>query len=112
MRISDWSSDVCSSDLPQLIDKTVAFIHFHRSRIEIKVQLKLFNGFQRTALIQGIDWRILVVTDGHHIITVFSMFAILECFGKADRNSVVEGKGVSVRVVIGGRVIIKKKTQL
>src|SRR3546814_17279215 len=30
---------------------------------------------------------------------------------KADRKSVVEGKSVSVRVDIGGRRIIKKKTQ-
>src|SRR3546814_20902314 len=31
--------------------------------------------------------------------------------GKADRKSVVKGKSVSVRVVLGGRSIIQKKTR-
>src|SRR3546814_20873114 len=56
--------------------------------------------------------------------TAFSQFELDECsseidgsvpkelLGKKDRKSVVYGKSVSVRVVLGGRGIIKKKNMM
>src|SRR3546814_4785418 len=34
MRISDWSSDVCSSDLPQQVHQALAFVDHHGVRTE------------------------------------------------------------------------------
>src|SRR3546814_8501716 len=66
MGISDWISDVCSSDLPATNRMNVRAIHHY------------LQGRERIG----------------------------------DRKSVVSGKSVSVSVDIGGRRIIKKKTQL
>src|SRR3546814_15123719 len=87
MRISDWSSDVCSSDLAR--------------RAAAAAQARLRDRFARYfppaaaqarggALARRADRR----TAGR---------------AGADRKSVVEGKSVSVRVDLGGRRIIKKK---
>src|SRR3546814_20626144 len=78
MRISDWSSDVCSSDL-------------------------LF-----AALAIWMYYTIAHVPGGQPI------GALERVAAKAaqDRQSVVSGKSVSVRVDLGGRRIIKKKKQI
>src|SRR3546814_1885208 len=93
MRISDWSSDVCSSDL--LTDLLENLLADHR--------------LEHAAAISGLN-----VMNGDP--------GIIECakdglgakrsrrsVGIADRKSVVSGKSVSVRVDLGGRSIIKKK---
>src|SRR3546814_17396088 len=72
MRISDWSSDVCSSDLHGGIDPAIESI---REIIGLNPVGHLDN---------------LLVGE--------------------DRKSVVKGKSVSVRVDLGGRGIITKKT--
>src|SRR3546814_13493136 len=85
MRISDWSSDVCSSDLnPAPMSYSLsrqrhllARVRFHASRDHIQ-------SFSRSPVLTR-------VARGQ------------------DRKSVVEGKSVSVRVDLGGRRIIKKK---
>src|SRR3546814_19388762 len=91
MRISDWSSDVCSSDLLRH-DAIVA------REVEARVRIARDADearHQRIAERTGdIDRRFLAVER-----------AI------ADRKSVVSGKSVSVRVDLGGRRIIKKKKQ-
>src|SRR3546814_1628577 len=74
MRISDWSSDVCSSDLyneEEALGKS--FAHFVGA-----------DGFEQTTAM----------------------------LNRKDRKSVVLGKSVSVRVDLGGRRIIKKKTSI
>src|SRR3546814_15016992 len=71
MRISDWSSDVCSSDLRR-----------HR-----------------------------VAGHGHRIGARWSRNRVRPLRPRADRKSVVKGKSVSVRVDLGGRRLIKKKTK-
>src|SRR3546814_12542069 len=104
MRISDWSSDVCSSDL-------------------------YFQGLFATALEPG-----ELITAVHFPVPKraayvkfeqpASLFALIGVFvaqfddnvrvaitggGNGDRKSVVKGKSVSVRVDLGGRRIIKTK---
>src|SRR3546814_1910978 len=85
MRISDWSSDVCSSDLaggavdlpraPEPGDRAQLQRPVERARVDMVI-------FDRIARHDHLD---------------------------RDRKSVVEGKSVSVRVDLGGRRIIKKK---
>src|SRR3546814_7409941 len=47
MRISDWSSDVCSSDLQKLreeLTEMVEAVHFHNAKIEYLVdQIYIYN---------------------------------------------------------------------
>src|SRR3546814_13649411 len=97
MRISDWSSDVCSSDL--FISK-----NSHRGNMQV-------GGFQICAEISA----------NCDLMEDVSMATAKKAAKKAvkkapakkakkvDRKSVVQGKSVSVRVDPGGRRIIKKK---
>src|SRR3546814_18024918 len=94
MRISDWSSDVCSSDLDQ------ASIAGHAEDVADRIGM----GAHGARLLATVPF---CGTFGH----VAAMAAVagaaeLVCL---DRKSVVEGKSVSVRVDLGGARIIKKK---
>src|SRR3546814_12509416 len=82
MRISDWSSDVCSSDLVEADRLAIG----HRVLDDRPHQLRIFLGLAEAARVRNLRPE-----------------AVL------DRKSVVEGKSVSVRVDLGGRRIIKKK---
>src|SRR3546814_12623678 len=96
MRISDWSSDVCSSDLAcatlrgqsecghQSNDKQ------HADYCPIQAYNHLDHNFPFA---------------GKHI----HQAAFPQLAANEDRKSVVWGKSVSVRVDLGGRRIIKKK---
>src|SRR3546814_11798832 len=86
MRFSDWSSDVCSSDL--LDDRLAMPVTLG--------QAILVPG--RASLEVGRD------DDEHAAVETHR-----ERHRHADRKSVVAGKGVSVRVDLGGRRINKKK---
>src|SRR3546814_20152700 len=79
MRISDWSSDVCSSDLGG------------------KLRRQIILGQRRAHPRIMVERRGKVRRRG-------------EMAQRVDRKSVVSGKSVSVRVDLGGRSIIKKKT--
>src|SRR3546814_19019637 len=92
MRISDWSSDVCSSDLAPSISTLPA------------------DGFSRPAaalssvdLPQPVGPTMATNSPGA---TARSMPATARWL--KDRKSVVEGKSVSVSVDLGGRRLIKK----
>src|SRR3546814_2342394 len=97
MRISDWSSDVCSSDL-SLVARSVVV----RSTLLARKPCRLFRCI--------------------HTVKTLSFFQIVKqlCTGAGtfqplqlpDRKSVVKGKSVSVRVVPGGRRSIKKQTRV
>src|SRR3546814_12834747 len=96
MRISDWSSDVCSSDLSATgeITGTAGISELGASG---DVMLSLLNGAMAG---RG---RLEVSTQG-----------IAGCmagaaFGQSDRKRVVSGKRVSGRVDQGGRRYLKKK---
>src|SRR3546814_11897359 len=94
MRISDWSSDVCSSDLAVALD--VAQVEPGRLQ-PLPLELHDPRLDDHTPDPEGG----IAVAGGEHPADA----------GPAaeDRESVVEGKGVSVRVDLGGRRIIKKK---
>src|SRR3546814_12770815 len=90
MRISDWSSDVCSSDLPVMF----------------------YNGATADA-----RWRIgwISFSPDFSYVTGGGLEPLLmppPAKERTDRKSVVEGKSVSVRVDLGGRRIIKKKKNI
>src|SRR3546814_18331538 len=85
MRISDCSSDVCSSDLQhQTTRKLLEIIFEYIQRINIEVVRRFIENEQ--------------IRIGN------------EELQELDRKSVVKGKSVSVRVDIGGGRSIKKKT--
>src|SRR3546814_15032658 len=90
MRISDWSSDVCSSDLHNF---------FVGSRPALR---DLGDRCCAVSLEPGVphEPRVRSLTSGD-----FACQHDLE----GDRKRVVSGKSVSVRVDLGGRHIIKKK---
>src|SRR3546814_19915838 len=98
MRISDWSSDVCSSDLPVL-----AMANPHHIR-----------GLQANVLGAIINEHKIIAGPVHfrkrnrHDRQTTGVSANCKV-QRRDRKSVVEGKSVSVRVDLGGRLIIKKK---
>src|SRR3546814_19119600 len=98
MRISDWSSDVCSSDLQVLgaADKREAAGDGHaRDRIDR----------QRGGQHIGFAIVLLLLAD-----IAQRRGEVRAAIGRpADRQSVVSGKSVSVRVDLGGHRIIKTK---
>src|SRR3546814_14358675 len=100
MRISDWSSDVCSSDLGGDRHRSAPD---HRGRRLVVGRgraggLRPHRGQHRAPGLRG---RRAPQTEP----------AMSIRFGVSpDRKSVVEGKSVYVRVNIGGRRILKKKT--
>src|SRR3546814_20653913 len=103
MRISDWSSDVCSSDL-----------HIGRRRCRTR---GIPHGRADHRASRGITPIVVVPI----VIVVVVMVVIIPVVGNVlgsvgavfrpltDRKSVVEGKSVSVRVDLGGRRRINKK---
>src|SRR3546814_15850962 len=102
MRISDWSSDVCSSDLEMLAkvqagatgyDIVFPSVHMH----DIMATLDLLEKTNINAY------------EGFKNIDPAFLRAKSDPKGE-DRKSVVSGKSVSVRVDLGGRRIIIKKT--
>src|SRR3546814_17953498 len=110
MRISDWSSDVCSSDLHdpsnQLGRRLVA------GNEEKNEHLHGFIESQR--LVAGLRIGAFLRRLGEHSDEVIAgpVVSLATLLGEEiDRKSVVSGKSVSVRVALGGRRIIKKKTQ-
>src|SRR3546814_20034820 len=97
MRISDWSSDVCSSDLD-----------FREGRRRGAAGLRLRDRLRRLPRCQppGDSRR-----QAEDLRARLSLRLAGRAVGDAagDRKSVVSGKSGSVRVDLGGRRIIKKK---
>src|SRR3546814_19493605 len=105
MRISDWSSDVCSSDL-----LCAAYLNSYESEVRqrpfIAVQAKL-NKSNETTKNYTLDYSGEPGTS--YPANVCGSYTINTSeINNRDRKSVVEGQSVSVRVDIGGRRIIKK----
>src|SRR3546814_14991453 len=90
MRISDWSSDVCSSDL---LDVKAGF-----DGARAVGDIKKKDGDRRRDPARKTAARQVMAAhqqiDREH-----------QDYGEADRKSVVQGKSVSVRVDLGGRRI-------
>src|SRR3546814_11824458 len=103
MRISDWSSDVCSSDLRQHLvgERDAAGHELLRigvgDRLVVAVEeLRLGDPTFPQRRFEGGSHR-----SGHLL--------HLADEGAVERKSVVKGKSVEVSVDCGGRRIIKKK---
>src|SRR3546814_14135442 len=115
MRISDWSSDVCSSDLIILrlhhrkrrasqclcpVPVAGELVGEHRARADVKHLAGLSDIVERGdrfldrgLIVEAVD---LIEVDIVH---------------PQDRKSVVEGKSGSERLDLGGRRILKKQKQ-
>src|SRR3546814_17881837 len=98
MRISDWSSDVCSSDLGRSEGSTKAMDAMPnkskadwdpRSEAVLSDQIKAYDGIRQRCPVAYSDY----------------------LGWSLDRKSVVSGKSVSVRVDLGGCRIFYKKTR-
>src|SRR3546814_17564265 len=114
MRISDWSSDVCSSDLIGSYEQL--------NGLRVAVKLKVEKGTEgyddknrvaeyltpNPASPGNKGW--VLLSAGQYNTNPNATQGAGGASGVgADRKSVVEGKSVSVRVDRGGRRIIKKK---
>src|SRR3546814_18993908 len=127
MRISDWSSDVCSSDLParalQSGHDRVEYSQWRQRRTEYGSWLCRRPDGQRTTQCSTPDvqhWRAVHSLHRRRRLGIDIPWRLLSPVEKlcqnlqhhlrpADRKSVVEGKSVTVRVELGGgRIIIKK----
>src|SRR3546814_13890998 len=111
MRISDWSSDVCSSDL-LCCRWCTHFVKYVTLR-----GLTLSNlGNARQAFVRLVGDVRMRRARGSAFLSEINPTAGPIATGRreqltqGDRKSVVEGKSVSVRVDLGGRRSIKKKT--
>src|SRR3546814_13901408 len=112
MRISDWSSDVCSSDLPKieehleknqevLVQVTKESIGTKGPRVTQQLSLPgRFSVFMPEVDHVGVSRKIEDRSERSRLKGIIS---------DLDRKSVVTGKRVSVRVDLGGRRILKKK---
>src|SRR3546814_17943471 len=109
MRISDWSSDVCSSDL----ERTRTSTGLHPQTPEACAST---NSATSAWVAEHSDLRV----DSRLRLATFlvplppSSRGLGRCplTAETDRKSVVSGKSVSVRVDRGGRRIIKKKKNI
>src|SRR3546814_16364929 len=107
MRISDWSSDVCSSDLRYpILFRAICPDDWTEETIdwtEVRDEIVRVHGAKRmiTVLAGGQDFEPTGLN--------YTGSGPSWSRRTVDRKSVVEGKSVSVRVDLGGSRIIKKK---
>src|SRR3546814_14832514 len=106
MRSSDWSSDVCSSDLDLVRGAGEPAQAPGGEQRLLHVELEQ-QQLQKVPLPPQ-DVRCLRQTHGHGCTSSGLAAPIGSAIRGLDRKSVVEGKSVSVRVDLGGRRIIKK----
>src|SRR3546814_14150616 len=128
MRISDWSSDVCSSDLQVFAGFLVHALHgqlhlaaVHADALHLHGVAFLHhvgNGVDALRRqLADVDEAVARTQEVHegaevdhlHYLAVVDLADLRLRHDRADRKSVVEGKSVSVRVDLGGRRRIKKK---
>src|SRR3546814_17599228 len=128
MRISDWSSDVCSSDLIEALEAERRIKGWSRAK---KMALIRGDWDKISALAKKKDspstsagrtvWGVWGIASRPEIVEGLSLVCHPDTPSRAvdrgvvdggrdglDRNCVVEGRRVSVRVVLGGLRLIKK----
>src|SRR3546814_13397458 len=113
MRISYWSSDVCSSDLKpndRLIKAFRDLIDAYMAKEVLPHVADAWVDYDKTKVGYEIpiNRHFYVYKPPRPLPEIEADIRQLE----GDRKSVVEGKSVSVRVVLGGRRIIKKKKNM
>src|SRR3546814_19308340 len=111
MRISDWSSDVCSSDLRRPLAmwrREVAGEKSHRMlQRAVMPQTRATHIHQRAAALAGACVQIEIKARQHVAIGVQYIVIAYVRVPRA-RKSDVKGTRVAGRVVLGGRRLIKK----
>src|SRR3546814_17515294 len=103
MRISDWSSDVCSSDLSRDHGVVVVFRFLPIAQASHGDDLGA-TGFDFFAQAMTIDF------DGIGGDFFTPLAKQIDDLILADRKRVVWGQRVSVRLALGGRLTIKKQS--
>src|SRR3546814_15064224 len=114
MRISDWSSDVCSSDLREARKDDIAG-DLAKARIGIQ-RCGLFMGTRIVPQDAGAQHLVVRVEQGRAVHLAGEADALhgrqfLWEFLLQDRKSVVSGRRVFVRVDLGGRRSLKKNNK-
>src|SRR3546814_11947216 len=102
LRISDWSSDVCSSDLG---DSRTIYVEACTEKEE-EGDFNLKSGTVLVVLHGALD--ITIEGTNETFKKVSDCLVVVETV-TIDRKSVVSGQRVSVRVDLGGRSILKYK---
>src|SRR3546814_16120811 len=102
MRISDWSSDVCSSDLARAVRRIVISARLLQLGQQHLLQ-KILPYLLRQAFEQG------MAVVRRHVVNAALLQQCVQFLFIRDRKSVETGKSVSVRVDLGGSRILKKK---
>src|SRR3546814_12737375 len=102
MRISDWSSDVCSSDLQ---DCTLHSSSFGGLGESCAVAIETLNVLQSERLIENAAAMGEYLSEGLNDLKRKYPKIVLDEIGRASCRE----RSVSVRVDLGGRRIIKKK---
>src|SRR3546814_14708551 len=102
MRISDWSSDVCSSDLSSSASRVTAVIpYFGYARQDRRPRSA------RVPISAKVVADMIGECGADRVLTVHLYADQIQ-----DRKSVVSGKSVSVRVDLRGRRIIQKQKKI
>src|SRR3546814_11124357 len=111
MRISDWSSDVCSSDLIGALVQGARIDAREGERTDERVVHDLEGEQRQRRRVRRLAriGLIIVGIDALNGRNVERRRQIVDDRVEQDRKSVVSGKSVSVRVDLGGRGTIKKK---
>src|SRR3546814_11281735 len=105
MRISDWSSDVCSSDLVFARDKTLQPARARGDRRAAEnMQARCNLADQQCSI-----WQVTAATGFQEYVDGLLDARQIDQPFAIERKSVVYGKSVAVRGESGGRRIIKKK---
>src|SRR3546814_14217958 len=119
MRISDWSSDVCSSDLQAIFENltigafakaagvNVETIRFYQRKGLLTEPGRPYGSIRRYGAVDVT--RVRFVKSAQRL--GFSLAEIAELLSLEDRKSGVSGTSVSVRVDIGGRRTFNTKKQ-
>src|SRR3546814_18805146 len=108
MRISDWRSDVCSSDLvPRPLEQGQVL------RIELAARLghriERNRGLLEFVIGLAVDGLAFAADAVEVAVADILLLGAGDARHQADRKSVVYGKSVTVRVDIGGRGVITQE---
>src|SRR3546814_11971125 len=114
MLISDWSSDVCSSDLIEPDQVTAERVRQELVHVSNDEKLPFLIGLLRgrnpfRSLVFINTKRGAEFVEKGLRLNGFEASVLSGDVSQGDRKSVVEGKSVSVRVDFGGGLIIQKK---